>query len=341
MPRPQRPWFRLYVETMADSKLRRMPVAHRWVWIGVLAAARQSPTPGVLLISPGEAMTVDDLADFCAVPVKNVSAALAVFERYGMVDTDPCSAWRVVNWSARQFESDAVTERTRKYRSNTTDRNDVGTFQRRSRERSDPVAGNGSSSFPGTAPETDTETETYPPPYPPPYPKVAAAPLTVMKGEPDQETHSQPTTPPLTVTVDAVTNPNTQPANPTPPHNPTSPAQITPRSPQTANTHNHPICQLDGLERHTAAQLDQIIAQVRHQRGTLTRTEAIAARKLARDHLEAGTPTDTLTQALATTRAFTPAALTYTLTEPTQQPRHPTAAERTETVLLNAIRGIT
>lgn len=140
MPRPARPWFRFYVEALSDRKLRRMDPALRWVWLGVLGLARMSPSPGVLLVSEGEPADEHDLADVAGVTVRLARQALGAFEKSGMVSLED-DRWVVTNWSARQFESDDITERTRKYRS---------------KERSNEVRGN--------APESEAETDTEPPP---------------------------------------------------------------------------------------------------------------------------------------------------------------------------------
>lgn len=141
VPRASRPWFRFYVEALADRKLRRLTPAQRWVWVGVLAAARQSPYPGVLLVSEGLIMGEEDLADICAVSAREVTVALRSFEEAGMIERDFAGAWVVTNWKERQFESDDTTARTSKHRS---------------KER----RGNVPTSFLGTPPETETDTET-------------------------------------------------------------------------------------------------------------------------------------------------------------------------------------
>ena len=119
MPRKRRPWFRIYTEILGDRKLRRQDPAVRWLWIVVLAIARESPTPGTLLLASNdgveEPIDATDLADKGALPVDVVKAGMAEFERLGMV-TIVDGAWVVTQWGARQFESDDVTRRTRKHR---------------------------------------------------------------------------------------------------------------------------------------------------------------------------------------------------------------------------------
>jgi hypothetical protein len=89
MPRKPMPWFRVYVEIVRDPKLRRRTPTQRWLWIAILAAARQSPIAGYLMVSTSEAMTTDDLADFSGVLARDVRSALPLFERSHMIEWDP------------------------------------------------------------------------------------------------------------------------------------------------------------------------------------------------------------------------------------------------------------
>lgn len=138
MPRAARPWFRFYVEACADRKLRRLKPEVRWLFVCCLAAARNSCRPGELLVGE-EPMDVDDLADFAGMPQRQVCAGTEALIAAGLVSPWP---WSIPRWNDRQFESDDVTERTRRHRS---------------KERSNVVRGNG--------PDTDTDTDN--PPSPP------------------------------------------------------------------------------------------------------------------------------------------------------------------------------
>jgi hypothetical protein len=157
VPRPKRPWFRFYVEAVHDRKLRRLKPEYRWLFVACLAAARQSPEPGVLLVGEDDPMTLEDLSDFAGMSVKSVTTGMALLVRAGVLDIDigvlnkkPTArdTYFVPAWNERQFESDDVAARTAKHRSKEQGRN-VPT------------------SFPGTAPETETETETDTTPQPP------------------------------------------------------------------------------------------------------------------------------------------------------------------------------
>ena len=84
-----------------NRKLRRLPVAQRWVYVaGVLALASQSPIRGALLITDGEPVTAEDIAQEATVKVSEARAALASFRRFGMLDTDAHGVEWVHDWDA-------------------------------------------------------------------------------------------------------------------------------------------------------------------------------------------------------------------------------------------------
>lgn len=140
MPRSARPWFRFYVEALADRKLRRFTPSQRWLWVAILGAARQSPEPGVLLLGESP-IDAEDLADIAGMNAREVRAVMPKFEDAHLVERRPDGAWWVPKFAGRQFESDDVTTRTAKHRSNKQRRNVPTT----------PV---------GTPPETEADTET-------------------------------------------------------------------------------------------------------------------------------------------------------------------------------------
>jgi hypothetical protein len=155
-PRKQ-PWFRFYVEAVTDVKLARLTPAQKWLWVVILAAAKQSFLEGFLMLSEREAMTSADIARMADMRERDVTEGFAAMERLGLIEMDHNrKAWQVVAWSRRQYESDNVSARTRKHRSNITPSNDDGTFHQRRKERS--KNGNGTHQIT----DTDTETETDP-----------------------------------------------------------------------------------------------------------------------------------------------------------------------------------
>lgn len=148
MARPSRPWFRFYVEAVHDRKLRRLKPEHRWLFVACLAAARQSPDPGVLLIGANDPMGLADLADFAGMRQPQVADGVECLIEVGVLRRGDLGL-TVPAWNDRQYESDDVTARTQRHRA---------------KERSKNVAGTAE----GTPPETETETDT-PPPTPAPF----------------------------------------------------------------------------------------------------------------------------------------------------------------------------
>jgi hypothetical protein len=87
-----------------------------------------------------------DIAEFAGMTVREVTAAKPLIEQSSMIERDgDLDCWHVTKWEERQFESDDVTARTAKHRSNERRRN---------------VPTNGDRTFVGTPPETETDTET-------------------------------------------------------------------------------------------------------------------------------------------------------------------------------------
>jgi hypothetical protein len=138
MTRPARPWFRFYVEAVHDRKVRRLKPEQRWLFVAMLAAARQSPKAGWLYVGDDDPMGWDDLVDVAALTRRQVEQGVAALIEAGVVRrTDEC--WFFPNWDDRQYESDTSTDRVQRFR------------ERR---------GNVAKGLPETPPETETDTDT-------------------------------------------------------------------------------------------------------------------------------------------------------------------------------------
>lgn len=137
-------WVRVYTEITRDRKLRRHPAATRWAWLTILCMAKESPVPGVLLLSESVPVTLEDIADEAAITVAEAEAAVATFLNQAMLEEDG-GLYRLIHWDERQFESDSSAERTRNYRERQKQKNET------SQERHSNVT--------VTPPETETETE--------------------------------------------------------------------------------------------------------------------------------------------------------------------------------------
>jgi hypothetical protein len=136
MARAKRPWFRFYVEAAHDMKLRQLTPTQRWLWVSILSAARESPIPGYLMLSQRLAMSEPMLSDYAAVRLQDVRTGIKSMESIGLIEWDSnLGCWYAPRWSDRQYESDDVSARTAKHRSqeqpNTVPRNGKGTFHER------------------------------------------------------------------------------------------------------------------------------------------------------------------------------------------------------------------
>lgn len=142
MARAVLPWFRVYVEICADRKIRRLKPEQRWLWVAVMAAARESPVPGVLMVTETLPMSRPELANYADVTLRLVERTLPLLVALEML-TDREGVMTVLNFNTRQFLStDNVTARTRAFRERSkhvpgnTDGTDVGTHQRQ-RQKTD------------------------------------------------------------------------------------------------------------------------------------------------------------------------------------------------------------
>lgn len=142
------PWFRFYAETVSDRKIRRLKVEHRWLWVVVLCAARQSPEPGRLLLADDQPIDHVDLADLGAMSERAVKDGLKALHAGGLIEDDN-GTWVVPKWADRQFVSDNSTARASasKKRSKEQESNDDATLHQRSMQP------------PCNVPETETETD--------------------------------------------------------------------------------------------------------------------------------------------------------------------------------------
>lgn len=137
-------WFRCYTEIKRDRKLRRLPINFRWIWVAILAMAKESPVQGKLLISEKIPATIEDIADESAADIEETEQAIQKFIEQDMMHEED-GVMILTNWDKRQYVSDNSTARVRKYRE-------------QKRETLPKRFGNNEVTPPET--ETDTETDT-------------------------------------------------------------------------------------------------------------------------------------------------------------------------------------
>lgn len=125
-------WFRMYADIIDDPKVESLTHEQRWLWITVLCLASRSPIRGYLLLSkersPERSLDVAGtetqhhpvpiriIAKKAELSVAEVEAGLVLFESLEMMDRDAQGVWHLSNWERRQFKSDDVTARTRRYK---------------------------------------------------------------------------------------------------------------------------------------------------------------------------------------------------------------------------------
>lgn len=109
-------WFRFYSDTIKDPKIRRLSLAHRWLWVAILSLAKESPEPGRLLLSHDVPVTREDLSDSASIPLKQVTGGLQILESQRMIHFEG-DIIVVTHWDDRQFTSDGSNERVKRYRS--------------------------------------------------------------------------------------------------------------------------------------------------------------------------------------------------------------------------------
>jgi len=123
------PWFRIYSEMLNDRKIKRIckrtgqsKALIVGVWTCLLALANDSSERGKLLIASNTPYSLEELADEIELPVELLGQIFDEFIVHGMID-----GCEICNWEARQFKSDNVTERVKKFRmkrsSNVIDQN--------------------------------------------------------------------------------------------------------------------------------------------------------------------------------------------------------------------------
>ena len=116
-------WFRMYSEVLSDCKMDRAAslsgLSHMEVlgaWTGLLCLASDSPVRGFLLLTESMPLTQPEIAEYVGTDTETMDAALAAFERLGMLSLDANGVYAICQWAGRQYESDTSTERVRKFR---------------------------------------------------------------------------------------------------------------------------------------------------------------------------------------------------------------------------------
>ena len=115
------PWFRVYSEMLDDPKIKRITKKTGQskaliigVWICLLSLANKSTERGKLLITEDMPYSIEDLEDETGIPQEIIAQLLDEFRMMGMIIGN--NTLEVANWSKRQYKSDNVAERVRRFR---------------------------------------------------------------------------------------------------------------------------------------------------------------------------------------------------------------------------------
>ena len=108
----KQPWFRFYSEAIYDPKLRALTPEQRWMFVVCLALARQSPEPGVLMLTDTIPVGLTTFADAAALSASRTAKSLQVLVDSGLISyARESDTYSVTKWSDRQFCSDNTVDR--------------------------------------------------------------------------------------------------------------------------------------------------------------------------------------------------------------------------------------
>ena len=111
-------WFRFWTDTLDDVKILQLSDYEYRIWTYLLAIASE-----VNSMSGECHVNVKSMSLRCRTQVNHFLRALETFQRVGLITIDGDGFPFITNWKKRQFKSDDVTARVRKYREVTTKRN--------------------------------------------------------------------------------------------------------------------------------------------------------------------------------------------------------------------------
>jgi hypothetical protein len=102
-------WFRVYSEIIDDPKMAKMNDETFRVFIYLLAVASEEGKDGEIN------MTTDDIAWRVRIPAETLNTAIKYLSENNIVQTTE-NKIIVTNWKKRQFSSDNVSERVKRFR---------------------------------------------------------------------------------------------------------------------------------------------------------------------------------------------------------------------------------
>lgn len=111
-------WFRFWTDTLDDVKILQLSDYEYRIWTYLLAMACE------LNSKSGECqVNVKSMSLRCRTQVNHFSRAIETFQKLGLITISEEGYPVITNWNKRQYKSDNVTARVRKFREVTTKRN--------------------------------------------------------------------------------------------------------------------------------------------------------------------------------------------------------------------------
>jgi len=115
-----RNWIKIYVEKcLRGTMMEEFPdPAERWVWIGFLLLAADSPFEGKIAVTPTIGYSDEQLASMLKVEPRLVTSAKVKMIRHEKIQVLDNNVISIVNWKVYQSEYDRkkVSRRIRVYR---------------------------------------------------------------------------------------------------------------------------------------------------------------------------------------------------------------------------------
>lgn len=114
--RKRRPWIKLFVENCLYGSIMEEfeDPAERWVWIGFLLLAGDSPFEGKICATPTEGFTDNQLASKLKCEPRLLTSAKAKMVRHEKIQVLPNNVIVIINW--KKYQSDYMKKLTAKKR---------------------------------------------------------------------------------------------------------------------------------------------------------------------------------------------------------------------------------
>jgi len=74
----RRTWIKMWVKLLRDKEFMKMDTENRWVWVGLLLLAGDSPVPGKIGISEEMGYSLEQIAHLLAVDTKAVQKTISL-----------------------------------------------------------------------------------------------------------------------------------------------------------------------------------------------------------------------------------------------------------------------